>query len=101
MKVQATYSFVHNKLMLFVHVKGENRHERKLEDTIFSKISNEIKNRQEDLDNNFFMLEYDAVMKERIEKLYFYAFKKVEEEYPEFKFSLEMNEVKGNESDSI
>ncbi len=97
MKIEASYSFVNNRLMLFVFARHQESFEKKYTESVQNYMSLEISRLQEDLDNSFFMLEYNEELIERIKFLFTFAFRKTEEHFHTLKLELEIKQILGTD----
>lgn len=81
MKIEASYSFVHNRLIFFVYCQGESKKEKIHENTVYEFMRGQIELLQSDLDNSFFILEYDLEMISIVEKMIILAFERTQKQF--------------------
>jgi len=96
MKIDASYSFVYNRLIFFVYCKGENRQEKKYEETIYEFMREQISILQSDLDNSFFMLEYDVELMKIVEGIIKVAFDLTQIQFKDIEMNLEIKRIIGS-----
>ena len=96
MKVEGSYSFVHNRLIFFIYCKGENKKEKRHENAIYEFMKNQIDILQSDLDNSFFMLEYDRDLMKIIEEIIKVAFDFTQKQFQEIPMTLEIKRIIGS-----
>jgi len=95
MLVQASYSFVNDRLLLFIYAQHETKDEKKYEDPVYQFMSSRVRYYQSDLDSSSAFSTYDRDMFHFIEIIFNKAFNETQIQFEMIQLKLEMKRIIG------